>query len=411
MSRDRDRYQTRPRGADLARRDARPPRRGPRAHARGPRRAETRTSAGGGSASSRSHAADARAAPGPARGPGASSRSTACGRTSSRTAATSSSWVWRTASPICCSRAAATAVRVVGLDARAGDRRRRSRRTHPICSGSRSRGRGQGARAAEGQLPRLADRAGDAGIDLGLGPARRRPGHDGARRAACLLVANVAGTLLAYRDSCAGCGALDRRASCSTTARSHVPGVLGQFSLPLAGRALGPEDLQLEPVPLLEDDGRVRVAVRRDPRPRPAPRGRQRGEAAAPTPARGALRPVRHRGARRPPPPAAARGAPDPVHLRELLRAALGRSAATGRPAAASSGSTGSTWPTSCGPGSRSRSASRSSSRASVADGQVAAFYPEPRRRHRERARPRLVARAGRREPRARHAGARRPRR
>jgi Fe-S cluster biogenesis protein NfuA len=75
-----------------------------------------------------------------------------------------------------------------------------------------------------------------------------------------LLVANVAGTLLAYRDACAGCGASllggtmdDGALQCPVCSR--------RFSLPLAGRALGPEDIQLEPVPLLEDGGRVRVAA------------------------------------------------------------------------------------------------------------------------------------------------------
>jgi nitrite reductase/ring-hydroxylating ferredoxin subunit len=75
-----------------------------------------------------------------------------------------------------------------------------------------------------------------------------------------LLVANVAGTLLAYRDACAGCGA-------SLLSGELDDGTLGcpscgrQYSLPLAGRVLGQEDLQLEPVPLLEGEGQVRVAL------------------------------------------------------------------------------------------------------------------------------------------------------
>jgi Fe-S cluster biogenesis protein NfuA/nitrite reductase/ring-hydroxylating ferredoxin subunit len=75
-----------------------------------------------------------------------------------------------------------------------------------------------------------------------------------------LLVANVAGTLLAYRDACAGCGA-------SLLSGELDDGTLGcpscgrQYSLPLAGRVLGQEDLQLEPVPLLEGEGRVRMAL------------------------------------------------------------------------------------------------------------------------------------------------------
>jgi Fe-S cluster biogenesis protein NfuA len=75
-----------------------------------------------------------------------------------------------------------------------------------------------------------------------------------------LVVANVAGTLLAYRDACAGCGA-------SLAGGALDDGVLAcpacrrEYALPLAGRSLGPEDLQLQPVPLLEEAGSVRVAV------------------------------------------------------------------------------------------------------------------------------------------------------
>jgi Fe-S cluster biogenesis protein NfuA len=75
-----------------------------------------------------------------------------------------------------------------------------------------------------------------------------------------IVVANVAGTLLAYRDACAGCGASllggtleDGTLECPACAR--------RFSLPLAGRSLGPDGLQLDPVPLLERDGRYRVAA------------------------------------------------------------------------------------------------------------------------------------------------------
>ena len=75
-----------------------------------------------------------------------------------------------------------------------------------------------------------------------------------------LVVANVGGTLLAYRDRCAGCGA-------GLAAGSLEAGVLTcascsrQYALTLAGRLVGDEELQLEPAPLLEEDGRVRVAV------------------------------------------------------------------------------------------------------------------------------------------------------
>src|SRR5579884_2529935 len=75
-----------------------------------------------------------------------------------------------------------------------------------------------------------------------------------------LLVANVDGTLLAYRDTCAGCGGALREGAltagaltCATCGRS--------FFLPRAGRSLNDEGLQLEPVPLLREDGVVKVAL------------------------------------------------------------------------------------------------------------------------------------------------------
>jgi nitrite reductase/ring-hydroxylating ferredoxin subunit len=75
-----------------------------------------------------------------------------------------------------------------------------------------------------------------------------------------LLVANVDGTLLAYRDRCASCGAplhdgllLAGALSCPECARS--------FFLPRAGRSMDDERMQLEPVPLLREEGRVKVAL------------------------------------------------------------------------------------------------------------------------------------------------------
>jgi nitrite reductase/ring-hydroxylating ferredoxin subunit len=75
-----------------------------------------------------------------------------------------------------------------------------------------------------------------------------------------LVIANVEGTLLSYRDACAGCAAPLRdgelRAgalSCSHCGRS--------FFLPRAGRSMDDERLQLEPVPLLREQGEVKVAL------------------------------------------------------------------------------------------------------------------------------------------------------
>lgn len=75
-----------------------------------------------------------------------------------------------------------------------------------------------------------------------------------------LLVANVAGTLLAYRDTCAGCG--ERLSSPAleggTLTCEHCE---RRFDLPRAGRCRDEAELQLEPVPLLRKNGTVQVAV------------------------------------------------------------------------------------------------------------------------------------------------------
>jgi len=75
-----------------------------------------------------------------------------------------------------------------------------------------------------------------------------------------LVVANVDGTLLAYRDRCASCGAPlhEGRLSAGALACAECE---RSFFLPRAGRSLDDEQLQLEPVPLLRDEGRVRVAL------------------------------------------------------------------------------------------------------------------------------------------------------
>lgn len=75
-----------------------------------------------------------------------------------------------------------------------------------------------------------------------------------------LMVANVGGDLLAYRNACASCGgrleeALLEGATLSCPACSH------SFELRLAGRSTEGSGLQLAPVPLLREGGGVRVAV------------------------------------------------------------------------------------------------------------------------------------------------------
>jgi Fe-S cluster biogenesis protein NfuA/nitrite reductase/ring-hydroxylating ferredoxin subunit len=75
-----------------------------------------------------------------------------------------------------------------------------------------------------------------------------------------LLVARIEGSLLAYRDACAGCGG-------GLAAGELSDGVLAcpacerRYYLPRAGRSLGDERLQLEPVPLLEGAGGAKVAL------------------------------------------------------------------------------------------------------------------------------------------------------
>lgn len=74
-----------------------------------------------------------------------------------------------------------------------------------------------------------------------------------------LLLARINGSLFAYRDACASCGApLHTGELLGATLRCGSCGV--EFDLPRAGRAAGGEPLQLTPVPLLESGG-VRVAV------------------------------------------------------------------------------------------------------------------------------------------------------
>lgn len=76
-----------------------------------------------------------------------------------------------------------------------------------------------------------------------------------------LLVANVAGTLLAYNDACSSCGSTLHGGDLDDGVIS-CPGCGKAFDLPKAGRPLEAGVPQLGPVPLLrESDGRVRVAL------------------------------------------------------------------------------------------------------------------------------------------------------
>ena len=75
-----------------------------------------------------------------------------------------------------------------------------------------------------------------------------------------LVVANVDGTLLAYHDRCANCGAPLHDGLLSAGALA-CPECRRSFFLPRAGRSMDDEQMQLEPVPLLRDEGRVKVAL------------------------------------------------------------------------------------------------------------------------------------------------------
>ncbi len=75
-----------------------------------------------------------------------------------------------------------------------------------------------------------------------------------------LVVANVDGTLLAYRNKCADCGgtldggALDGGAL-------GCPGCGRSYFLPQAGRSMDDDHLQLQPVPLLREREEIKVAL------------------------------------------------------------------------------------------------------------------------------------------------------
>jgi Fe-S cluster biogenesis protein NfuA/nitrite reductase/ring-hydroxylating ferredoxin subunit len=77
-----------------------------------------------------------------------------------------------------------------------------------------------------------------------------------------LVVANVEGTLLAYRNRCAACGEALHDGALTEGALA-CPSCQRSFFLPRAGRSLDDEKLQLEPVPLLRERDHVRVALAR----------------------------------------------------------------------------------------------------------------------------------------------------
>jgi len=79
--------------------------------------------------------------------------------------------------------------------------------------------------------------------------------------AADLLMANVGGTLLAYRNACGWCQARLDAATMTPSGTLTCPSCERRFELRRAGRSPDDEQLQIQPVPLLRGEGRVRVAV------------------------------------------------------------------------------------------------------------------------------------------------------
>ena len=204
----------------------------------------------------------------------AARRSTRCGPTWSPTAATSSCSGSTTASRACGCREAATAAPRRGRRSSSRSSRRWTS-TRPIWPGWRSRAwrsRGRGASSCRWCTPggpssrsstATATRANGGGSSWvaldganGLEAGRlRRLDAEGV----ALVVANVDGSLLAYRNACAGCGAaLDTRRARRPDAALHRMRRRVR-SAPRRPRG-GDEPLQLAPIPLL-DDGRIRVAV------------------------------------------------------------------------------------------------------------------------------------------------------
>ena len=91
----------------------------------------------------------------------------------------------------------------------------------------------------------------------GLGPGQLTAAEIAGSQ---LVVANVDGTLLAYRDACAGCGGPLHGGDLEAGAL-RCPQCARIYFLPRAGRSMDDDRLQLEPVPLLHDHGTVRVAL------------------------------------------------------------------------------------------------------------------------------------------------------
>ena len=101
------------------------------------------------------------------------------------------------------------------------------------------------------ELPMVGSGAGWQVLDVDVAPG-------GMTTADGLVIANVDGALLAYRDRCAGCGG-ELHSGPLEGATLRCPACGLGFDLPRAGRSA--EGPQLTPVPLLRDGSTVRVAA------------------------------------------------------------------------------------------------------------------------------------------------------
>jgi Fe-S cluster biogenesis protein NfuA/nitrite reductase/ring-hydroxylating ferredoxin subunit len=75
-----------------------------------------------------------------------------------------------------------------------------------------------------------------------------------------LFVANVDGTLLAYRNSCASCGG-DLTGGALDAGSLACPNCGRTYFLPGAGRSMDDDHLQLQPIPLLREAEGIKVAL------------------------------------------------------------------------------------------------------------------------------------------------------
>lgn len=105
-----------------------------------------------------------------------------------------------------------------------------------------------------GAPPQWEDLDGIGGLQAGSLTALSVSGNE-------LLLANVGGTLLAYRNSCGFCSERLDAATMTPGGTLTCPACEKNFNLRKAGRSPDDDKLQMRPVPLLRGDGRVRVAL------------------------------------------------------------------------------------------------------------------------------------------------------